>query len=112
MKAKVICIVCILGFLLIIGSTTLSGQAESKDQLIKFYESCIQKKISCCNAKVCLKTSRSENLQRKADLSFRQVVFFTTNKNTLINEMIDQGIGFKQYKVEYFLNKRFCEMNQ
>ena len=59
MKAKVICIVSFVVFMLISGSAPLTAQTESKEQLIKFYESCIQKKITCCNAKVYLKTSRS-----------------------------------------------------
>ena len=111
MKAKVICTVSFVVFMLIIGSAPLTAQTESKEQLIKFYESCIQKKITCCNAKAYLKTSRSVNLQREADLSIRKASFFTANKNMLINEMIDQQIGFKQYKVEYFLNQRFYAMN-
>ena len=109
MKIDGICIVFLLSVMLVIGSTPLTVQSGSDDQLLKFYESCIQKKISNCNAKKVLKTSRSQNLQKKADLSIRQVTFYTRNKNMLINEMVDQGIGFKPYKVDYYLNKRFHE---
>jgi hypothetical protein len=112
MKTKAICIVCLVSFVLIIGPASLTAQSESEAQLIKFYESCIQKKISNCDAKTVLKTSRSGNLQRKADLSIRQIQFVTTNKDMLINEMLDQGIGYKEYKVEYYLNKRFFETRQ
>jgi len=96
--------------MLIIGSAPVSGQSESRDQLLKFYESCIAKKIANCRAKTALKTSRSVNLRRKADLATKQLIFFTTNKSMLINEMVDQGIGQKHYKVDYYLNKRFGEM--
>jgi hypothetical protein len=48
----------------------------------------------------------------KVDLAQKQLVFFTTNKRVLIEEMIDQGIDHKRYKAEYYLNKRFYEMNQ
>ena len=87
-------------------------ETQSKDQLVKFYESCIQKKVSKCNAKAVFKTSRSVNLQRKADLSIRQAAFFTSNKDMLINEMLEQGIGQKQYQVEYYLIHRFYEINR
>ena len=112
MKAKVSCIIFLMSFMIVTAIGPAKGQSESKDQLLKFYESCIQKKISNCKAKTVLKTSSSENLQRKANLSMKQVNFLTSNKDTLINEMIEQGIAQKCYAVEYFLNKRFFEMNQ
>lgn len=110
MKAKLLCIVSLVLVMAVIGATHAAAQSVSKDQLVKYYESCITKKISTCNAKTVLKTSRSVNLRRKADLSARQVTFFITNKNMLINEMVDQEIGQKHYKVDYYLNKRFNEM--
>ena len=110
MKIKIICILSLVCFMLIIGSSPLAAQSASKDQLVKYYNSCITKKISNCKAKTSLKTSRSVNLRRKADLANRQMIFFTSNKNMLINEMVEQGIGQKHYKVEQYLNKRFYEM--
>jgi hypothetical protein len=112
MTAKVWCIVFMAALLVIIGAESVKAQSESKDRLVKYYENCITKKISNCNAKTILRTSRSVNLQRKADLSTRQVRFLTTNKNMLIDEMIEQGIDPKPYKVEYYLNKRFYELNR
>ena len=112
MTAKVWCIVFMAALLVIIGAESVKAQSESKDRLVKYYENCITKKISNCNAKTILRTSRSVNLQRKADLSLRQVTFFTRNKNILIDEMIEQGIDPKPYKVEYYLNKRFYELNR
>ncbi len=111
-KVKVCCIYSLVLVMAIIGAALAAEQSVSKDQLLKYYESCITKKISNCSAKTALKTSRSINLRRKADLAKRQVTFFTINKDILINEMVDQGIGPKHYKVEYYLNKRFYELNQ
>ena len=110
MKAKISCIISLASFMLIIGIAPVTGQSESKGQLLKFYESCITKKIANCRAKTALKTSRSVNLRQKANLSKKQMIFFTTNKNMLINEMVDEKIGQKRYKVDYYLNKRFSEM--
>ena len=112
MKARVFCVISLLGFVITMGMAPLTAQSESKDQLKKFYRNCIEKKISNCKAKTALKNSRSENLQMKANLAQKQLIFFTNNKNELIDEMIDQQIGYKQYKVEHYLNRRFYEMSQ
>jgi hypothetical protein len=49
--------------MLFIGIVPSIAKSESKDQLVKYYESFIEKRISNCKAKTVLKTSRSENLQ-------------------------------------------------
>jgi len=110
MTLKLWCIVFLAGLMVIISTAPVKAQSESKDHLVKYYENCIVKKIHNCKGKTVLKTSRSVNLQRKADLAARQVTFLTTNKNILIHEMVEQEIGPKRYKVEYYLNKRFYEI--
>ena len=112
MLTKVCFIVSLVLVMAVISASLAAAQSASKDQLVKFYQSCITKKISNCNAKTVLKTSRSANLRQKADLAARQVTYFTSNKTMLINEMVEQGIGQKQYKVEHYLNKRFFETHR
>jgi hypothetical protein len=68
--------------------------------------------VQTIKTKAVLKTSRSVNLRRKAELAIRQATFFTSNKDILIIEMVEQGIGQKHYQVEYYLNNRFYEINQ
>jgi hypothetical protein len=110
MTAKLWCI-ALLASLFVMGiNSPVEAQSESKEDLAKYYESCIVKKIYNCKGKTVLKTSRSVNLQRKANLATKQVTFLTTNKNILIEEMVEEGISPKRYKVEYYLNKRFYEM--
>ena len=103
-----------MGFLVVLmvimSTAPAKSQSESRGELIKYYENCIVKKINNCKGKTVLKTSKSVNLQRKADLATRQITFLMTNKNMLIHEMVEQEISPKQYKVEYYLNKRFYEM--
>ena len=111
MTAKVLCIGFLVGLMAIMSTVSVKSQSESRDELIKYYENIIVKKICNCKGKTVLKTSRSVNLQRKADLATRQITFLTKNKNLLIHEMVEQEIVPKQYKVEYYLNKRFYEMN-
>ena len=109
MVTKGCCIVSLVLFMAVIGASLTAAQSASKNQLVQYYESCITKKIYNCKAKTVLKTSRSVNLRRKANLATRQVTYFTSNKTMLINEMVEQGIGQKPYKVEYYLNKRFFD---
>ena len=111
MKAKTWWHVSLALVIVLTGSAGAIAQTASKDQLISYYERCITKKISNCNAKTVLHTSRSVHLRQKADLAARQIQFLSANKDMLINEMLEQGIGPKRYKVEHYLNKRFYEMN-
>ena len=112
MKTIVFFTLALVSISIFMNVAPLTAQQDSKDQLVKFYEGCIQKKISKCNAKAELKTSRSVNLQRKAQLSIRQAAFFTSKKDVLINEMIEKGIGQKHYQVEYYLIHRFYQINR
>ena len=109
MNGKLYCSIILVLFMALMGAAGAVAGPKSNDKLVKFYENCITKKIHNCNAKTVLKTSRSVNLQQKADLATRKVIFYKTHKNELINDMIDQGIGQKQYKVNRYLNKRFYE---
>ena len=110
MKANIDYIISLLSFIFVVASMPATAQPESKDQPLKFYETCIAKKIANCKAKSALKNSRSANLRRRAGLAKKQVIFFTSNKNMLIDEMVEQEIEQKRYKVDYYLNKRFSEM--
>ena len=110
MRVTVWCIVFMAGLMVNSNISPSSAQSSSSKDLAKYYESCIVKKIYNCKGKTVLKTSRSVNLQRKANLATKQVTFLTTNKNILIEEMVEEGISPKRYKVEYYLNKRFYEM--
>lgn len=109
MKAKMYCSVSLVLVVAVIGAASVAAQSLSKAQLVGYYDNCITKKITNCNAKTVLKTSRSANLRRKSRLATNQVTFFTSNRNKLINEMVEQEIGQKHYKVDHYLNKRFFE---
>ena len=110
MIAKLWSIVLLAGLFVMVINAPVKAQSESKEDLAKYYESCIVQKIYHCKSKTVMKTSRSVNLQRKANLAARQVMFLTTNKNILIHEMVEQEISPKPYKVEHYLNERFYEM--
>jgi hypothetical protein len=40
-------------------------------------------------------------------MEIKKAAFFSENKERLIKEMDKRDIGVKQYKIEYFLNKKF-----
>jgi len=109
MKVKALMVIFVSSFMIMIGATQISAESQSDEQLKKFYETCIAKKITRCQSKTMLKTSRSENLQLTAEVAANQARFLSLNKDMLVNEMIEKGIGQKPYKIEHYLNSSFYE---
>ena len=89
-----------------LSGTVLGGENE---QLKKYYKDYISKCISKNQSKTALQTSKSKNLRSCGILSKQKVIFLTNNQNKLVNEMVENQIGSKPYKIEYYLNKRFHE---
>jgi hypothetical protein len=112
MKTKVLFIVLLVFVLVLMGTSTVFGQSEADAKNIKFYETCILNQISKCQAKAALKTSKSANLRSCAAVSSKKAVFFVSHKDMLIQEMLKKGMDLKAYKIQYYLNKRYFEMNQ
>ena len=77
--------------------------------MIKYYENMINETISKCHSKAQLKDSKSANLQSCAAEKLKKANFLSKNKEMLIKEMVKKDIAAKQYKIEYFLNKKFRE---
>ena len=69
----------------------------------------INETISKCHSKAQLKESKSVHLQSCAAVKLKKANFLSMNKEMLIKEMVERGIDSKQYKIEYFLNKKFSE---
>ena len=78
-------------------------------QIIKYYENFINEKISKCHSKAQLKESKSVHLQSCAAVNIKKANFLSKNKEMLIKEVVKNAIDAKQYKIEYFLNKKFYE---
>jgi len=110
MKVKALMVIFVSSFMIMIGATQISAQSQSDEHLKKIYETCIAKKIAKCQSKTILKTSRSENLQLTAEIAANQARFLSLNKDTLVNEMMEEGIGQKPYQIEHYLNSRFYEV--
>ena len=110
MKVKALMVIFVSSLMIMLGVGQISAESQSDEHLIKIYETCIVKKIAKCQSKTILETSRSENLQLAAEIAADQVRFLSLNKDTLVNEMMEKGIGPKPYKIEHYLNSRFYEV--
>ena len=86
-----------------------TGQAGENEQLKKYYKDYISKCILKNQSKAGLQTSKSANLRSSGALCAQKVAFLTRNRDVLVDEMIENKIGTKPYKIDYYLNKRFYE---
>ena len=112
MKTKVLYIMLLVIGVICMGKTLVFGQSDTDAKLVRFYETCILNQISKCQAKAALINSKSSNLRSCAAVSSRKAVFFVNYKDMLIQEMLKNEMDPKTYKVQYYINKRYFEMNQ
>jgi hypothetical protein len=113
MKMKELIIASLIGALVIVAAHEIAAQSQTHEQLKNFYETSITQKIAKCQSKyILLNKSRSENLRQTAETSEEKSKFLMLNKSELADEMIDQGMGQKNYKIEQYLNSRFYELHK
>ena len=89
--------------------SAICADIDKNTQLNKYYENIVNEKISKCNSKAQFKESKSVHLQNCAAMEIKKATYLSENKEMLIKEMVKREIGVKQYKIEYFLNKKFYE---
>jgi hypothetical protein len=109
MKAKELFIIGLASVMIFAGAIQIAAESQSDEQLNAFYENYISEKIAKNQSKTSLKTSRSENLRLAAEKAEKQVMFLTLNKDILVDEMTEQDIGQKPYKIEKYLKERFSD---
>ena len=109
MKASTLIVVMLLLVLTTLGAFPAIGLSGENEQLENYYNDYISECILKNQSKAGLQTSRSENLRSCGALSEQKVIFLTHSRDKLIDEMIENEIGTKPYKIEYYLNKRFHE---
>ena len=93
----------------LIGAFPANGVCGEAEQLKEHYEEYISQSIAKNQSKANLQTSKSENLRTCGALCEKKVVFLTNNRDILVNEMIENRIGTKSYRIDLYLNKRFHE---
>jgi hypothetical protein len=111
MQAKILIVCLLVGAITFIGVFPSTCIAGDKEELVKFYESCISIEICDCQAKTALSKSRSANLRCYAAKKIEKMAFLKNNKDMLIKEMIKNDIGVKPHKIEHFLNNKFYELS-
>ena len=112
MKRQILAVICLTILALFLGAfSAICAEIDNHSQLMKYYENFINEKIAKCHSKAQLKDSKSVHLQSCAAKEIKKATFLSENKEMLIQEMVKRDIGMKQYKIEYFLNKKFYESN-
>jgi hypothetical protein len=96
----------------LIGALPTTVQAGDEGQLEAYYNEYISHSIVKNQSKANLQTSRSANLRLSGNQCAQKVDFLTNHRSMLVNEMIENDIGTKPYKIDYYLNKRFHEMKR
>ena len=100
--------ICVLITLLVITNSAFSDDT-SQTKLAKYYDMVITEKIHQSLSKADLKDSKSEILRDCAALESEKAAFLSANKDSLIEEMIEQEVGRKLYKIDFYLNKVFFD---
>ena len=109
MRETALIISTMLMVVILVGALPATGQADEEGQLEKYYNEYISKSILKNQSKTSLQYSKSENLRSSGAVCEQKVAFLTSNRDTLVDEMIQNKIGTKPYKIDYYLNKRFHE---
>jgi hypothetical protein len=98
-----------LSLVLFCGAAGAAAGEHSRIALTAFYENCVDKQIETCEYKRAMLDSRSEMVRYCAIVALQQADYLKRNRKDLVQEMLKLDIGFKDYKVYYYLNKRFYE---
>lgn len=93
----------------LIGAFPADGVCGEAEQLKKYYVEYISNSIAKNRSKANLQTSKSENLRTCGAFCEKKVVFLTNHRDTLVDELVENQIGTKSYKIDLYLNKRFHE---
>ena len=109
MKKNFLSVIFMMIFAAFLGNLSAISEDGQNTQMIKYYENMINETISKCHSKAHLKESKSVHLQSCAAVKLKKANFLIKNKEMLIKEMVKSAIDAKQYKIEYFLNKKFYE---
>ena len=111
MKILAYAILTMVMVIALLGAYTMTAEAGEREQLRSIYSNHIIEAITKSHSKSGLVRSKSENLQTSGILARQKAIFLTANHDSLVDEMVENGVGTKPYQIDYFLNKRFYESN-
>ncbi len=107
MQANRLTIILTAGIVILAASLPSRPECADETASLKFYESCIVRKIAACGAKAFLLNSRSRNLREYARLNIQKAAFWAEQKESLIYEMLEKQIALKDHSIQIFINTRF-----
>lgn len=87
------------------------GAVASLDSRKTTYGNFIDKEVHQCVAKnknLC--TSKFPTLQAASAISCLKAAFLDFHKDELIEQMVEEGVGTKDYQMELFLNDKFVNI--
>ena len=90
-----------------LAATAMGGDGAQAKRA--FYEAAIDEEIALCRKGASLRDSRSENLRMKGHRDASMALFLETHREELVAAMVAANLEPKDYKVQLFLNDRFCK---
>jgi hypothetical protein len=84
------------------GVATAGSTAEKK-----FYEDCFSAKVGKCLNKVRMIQSKTYCRQKYGEINLKKALYYHRHKDALLEEMMQQKIKMKAYKVDYYLIRAF-----
>lgn len=73
-----------------------------------FYEAAIDDEIVKCRKGASLRSSRSTILRQKGHREASMALFLEAHRDQLVDDMLASNLAPKTYKVQRFVNDRFC----
>ena len=101
--ALMVVLTLIFGFNAVCEETTAASAVGVYEQLLDQY-------IAKCDAKLEMKSSSLENVRRAAAVAMLKGAFVKTYREELIDNMIEDEVEPKSYKVQLYLNERFYSL--
>lgn len=99
-------IITLLALSLIVVSAV--GDGDDAQSRKAYFAAAIDDEIAKCRKGASLRASRSANLRLKGHREASMALFLEAHRDQLVEEMLAADLKPKSYKVQRFLNDRFC----
>ena len=94
---------------ILFSSAALADSPSSSNE--SFYRTIVTQKITQCELKTQLASSRGENTRRCGLAAIGQVEFYRNHEEELVQMMQKNDVGTKPYKVHYYLIKAYNDVS-
>jgi hypothetical protein len=94
---------------MVVFSSITAVEADILEERIAFYKTCLDDVALKCKNKCCLRHSSSDQLRKCAEMAAQKMGFIKNHHDDLITEMLTENIELKEYKVKYYINRRFFQ---